>query len=264
MISFPSIWAITLRHSRLLMRDTNLKLAHFYWPLLDVLIWGFLGSWIQKMQGSPSHNYEAIALLGILLWQTAARSSIVTMQAFLEELWAQNLINLFSLPMSLAEWILGVMLYNGIMSIVTVFYCVGLIFLLYKLSIWYLLSTFLIFAPPLFISGLCIGFACLCCIAYLGKRAQELGFVFAWFFAPFSTAFYPMEVLPPWAQAISYCLPMSHVFMGMRKYLIEHQDPTPYLIKGYAMSCGYATIAVVLFVFLFQKSKQKGLARLSD
>jgi ABC-2 type transport system permease protein len=264
MISFQSIWAITLRHSRLLMRDTNLKLAHFYWPLLDVLIWGFLGSWIQKMQGNPSHNYEVIALLGILLWQTTARSSIVTMHAFLEELWAQNLINLFSLPLSLTEWILGVMLYNGIMSIITVLYCVALIFFLYKLSIWYLLSTFLIFAPPLFISGLCIGFICLGCISYLGKRASELGFVFAWFFAPFSTAFYPLEVLPPWAQVISHCLPMSHIFTGMRKYLLDHESPVPYLIKGSVMSCVYAAVALAVFIFLFQKSKQKGLARLSD
>ena len=46
MISFAPIWAIVFRHLYIWQRDVNLLLCGFYWPLLDILIWGFLGSWI--------------------------------------------------------------------------------------------------------------------------------------------------------------------------------------------------------------------------
>jgi ABC-2 type transport system permease protein len=98
----------------------------------------------------------------------------------------------------------------------------------------------------------------------LGKRGIELGFVIAWFLAPFSGAFYPLEILPTWAQKFSSLLPMSYVFQGMRGYVMFQQDPTVYLLKGYVMSIIYAACAIVLFMYCFNKSKQKGLARLVD
>ena len=73
MISFLPIWAITLRHLRLYRRDLNLLLGILYWPLLDVLTWGFLGAWIQKSGLAEFHNYELITLLGVLLWQVIGR-----------------------------------------------------------------------------------------------------------------------------------------------------------------------------------------------
>jgi len=264
MISFGSIWAIVIRHTRVWQRDLNLILAGFYWPILDVLIWGFLGSWIQQSQTAEFHNYKTAALLGILLWQVVGRGCIITCTAFNEELWSNNVVNLFSLPLRTSEWMIGVVLFSGIMMIITTIYCMLLMYVLYSLPMLYVLSTFLIFLPPLFFSGIWIGFTCLQIIVSLGKRGIELGFVIAWFFAPFSGAFYPIEVLPKWGQMISACIPMSYVFQGMRAYLMHQQDPTAYLIKGYVMSILYAASAVFLFVYFFNRSKRRGLARLAD
>jgi ABC-2 type transport system permease protein len=241
----------------------NMALATFYWPLLDVLIWGFLGAYIQNIQIGV-HNYQAIALLGILLWQITSRGAIVIATSFVEELWSYNLMNLISLPLSLAEWMCGIVLYNIFTTCLSFTYCIGLIYLFYGLSPLMLFSKFVIFAPPLFISGLAIGFTCLAIIAYFGKRAQELCFVFSWFFSPFSTAFYPREILPAWAQAISDALPMSYVFTGMRASMMHNGDPMPYLIKSYLLSIAYLILAILAFAYMFNKSKKHGLARLSD
>ena len=35
-------------------------------------------------------------------------------------------------------------------------------------------------------------------------------------FAPFSAVFYPITALPQWAQNISWCLPTTYIFEGMR------------------------------------------------
>lgn len=264
MISLSATWAVVVRYVRAWRRDPNLLLAGFYWPLLDILTWGFLGSWIQQSQPTQFHNYETAALLGVLLWQVVGRGCNIMGFAFCEELWSNNIVNLFSLPLRTAEWIIGVILYYAIMMCITSLFCMFAIFMLYDVSLWYLLSTFLIFVPPLFFSALWLGFTCLQILILLGKRGIELGFVAGWFLTPFSGAFYPIEVLPRWGQMISSFLPMSYVLQGMRRYVMHQQDPTLYLIKGYTLSILYATAAILLFVYCFNRSKKDGLARLVD
>lgn len=264
MISFTSMWAIVLRHGRVWKRDLNVIIAGFYWPMLDILIWGFLGTWIAQSETAQLHNYEAVALLGVLLWQVVGRGCNIMATAFVEELWSNNVVNLFSLPLRTIEWIGGTILFYVIMMCITVLFCMGVIPILYDVSLGYILSTFLIFAPPLFFSGIWIGFTCLQIIVTLGKRGVELGNLVGWFLLPFCGAYYPVEVLPAWGQKLSTFLPMSYVFTGMRGYVMQGQDPTSYLLKGYALSILYATGAVILFVYCFNRSKQKGLSRLAD
>lgn len=159
---------------------------------------------------------------------------------------------------------LGVIIYSaGIIAITSVF-SMFIIYFLYDLSPSYMMLMFLTFMPPLFFCGIWVGFTCLQALVLLGKRGMELGFIIGWFLVPFSGAYYPVEVLPAWAQKISFFLPMSYIFTGMRAQVMHQQDPTSYLIKGYILSILYASGALLLFVYCFNRSKQKGLARLSD
>jgi ABC-2 type transport system permease protein len=264
MISWAPIWAVVLRHTRLYRRDPNLLLAVFYWPLLDIFIWGFLGSWVQRSAGPQFHNYEAAALLGVLLWQIVGRGANMIAFAFQEELWSNNLLNLFSLPLRLVEWISGILLFYLIIVTATAACSIAVAWSLYSISLWDLISTFIIFCPPLFFSGIWLGFTSLIIVIFLGKRGVELGFVVVWFLLPFSGAYYPIDVLPTWAQGMTNYIPMSYVFKGMRGFLMHHQDPTAYLIKGYILNSLYAVCTVILFVYFFNRSKKKGLARLMD
>ncbi|HSC25130.1 MAG TPA: ABC transporter permease [Candidatus Babeliales bacterium] len=262
MFSCTSIWAVVLRYMLMLRHDLNFVLGTLYWPLLDIVTWGFLGSWIAQSQAVEFHNYESVALLGILLWQVVGRGCNIICLTFCEELWANNIVNLFSLPLRIGEWMCGIVLFNAIMMFIMSLICMLIVSLLYNISIWYIVSTFLIFLPPLFFSSIWIGFTCLSIVATLGRRAAELGFALAWLLLPFSGAYYPIEILPFWGQIISNYLPMSYIFQGMRKYVIYQQDPTIYLIKGYVLSICYAISAVIFFIYCFNRSKQKGLARL--
>lgn len=262
MISCASIWAVALRHLHVWKRELNVMLFGFYRPMHDILIWGFLGAWIQQSQ--LFHDYETVALLGVLLWQIVGRGCNIMANAFCEELWSNNVVNLFSLPLRITEWMLGLILFYAIMMCMTSVFCMLVIYALYTVSMWHLISSFFLFLPPLFFSGIWLGFTGLQIIVMFGKRGVELGFGVGWFLMPFSGAFYPTDVLPAWGQAISACIPMSYIFQGMRGYLMHQQNPTPYLIKGYILSILYAACALVLFVYCFNRSKRKGLARLTD
>jgi ABC-2 type transport system permease protein len=245
-------------------RDVNYLLANFYWPVLDILVWGFLGSWIAKSQTGTLFNYEVAALLGILLWQVVGRGCNIINAVLSEELWSHNIINLFSLPLALGEWICGALLYYVIMMSLVSIFCMCIMFSLYDVAFWYTIKTFLIFVPPLIFSAIWLGFTCLQIMIIFGKRGVELGYVIGWFFLPFSGAYYPIDVLPAWGKTISTYIPMSYVFQGMRGYVMSGQDPLPYLLKGYLLGILYAAIALIGFVYCFNRSKHKGLARLVD
>lgn len=264
MITFSAIWAITLRHLKLYKHDLNLPLMILFWPLLDVVTWGFLGSWIQGSGITQFQHYEVIVFLGVLLWQVVGRGAHVIALAFNEELWQNNILNVFSLPLRLLEFSLGMILYFAIMVIATALCGFFSIYMLYDVSLWEIGYNFFLFLPPLLFSAIWLGFTSLHPVVLLGKRGTELGFVLVWLLLPFSGAYYPIDVLPPWGQTISALFPMSYIFNGMRAYVAHQQDPTSYLIKGYTMSIIYAVSAIGIFIYLFNRNKQKGLARLMD
>lgn len=263
MISWAPIWALVLRHARMYRRDTNILLGVLYWPLLDIITWGFLGSWIQQSHMTQFQNYKVVALLGILLWQIVGRGCNIMMFTLTEELWSNNVVTLFSLPLRMTEWICGSLLFSAIMMSITTATCMFFIALLYDVSLWYITPIFLMFAPPLFFSSIWLGFTALSILVSLGKRGAELGFVIIWFLLPFSGAYYPIEILPAWGQTIAAFLPMSYVFQAMRNYLSHQQDPTYCMVQGYVLSMVYALSAVLLFVWCFHHSKKQGLARLA-
>lgn len=264
MIFGMSVWAVVLRNLLLGYRNINILLGNFYWPLLDVLVWGFLGAWIQNSQIAGFNNYEATALLGILLWQVVGRGSNILANALNEELWTHNIVTLFSLPLKMKEWICGITIFTLIMLGMTSAFCMIIMFAVYDISIGQFLWAYLMFAPPLVLSMLWLGFTCLQIVALLGKRGIELGYIVIWFLLPFSGAYYPIDVLPAWGKAISACLPMSYIFAGMRGYMMYQKDPTIGLIKGSVLGLLYAVFAIALFVYCFNRAKQKGLARLLD
>ena len=264
MVSFSAVWAIILRHLRLWKNDPNIPLFFLYWPLLDVLMFGYLGMWVQQSQVGVFKNYALVALLCLLTFQVCSRGCNY-LSAFLnEEIWSNNLINLFSLPVSIFEWMLAAILFTAFGCAITA--TVGILFAicLYDVSLFDLVSNFILFAPPLFLSCLWLGFFSLSMLVSFGKRSTELSFVFTWFFLPFCGAYFPINVLPGWGQKISSLLPMTPVFQGLRVLLQHGQDPTPFLVKGYVLGTLYAAASIAFFVYRFNKSKEQGIARLLE
>ncbi len=264
MIFFNSIIAIVLRYFYVWKSDYNTMLAGLYWPLLDILIWGFLGSWIQQSNMIEFNNYQFVALLAILLWQVIGRGSCIMISAFNEELWSNNIVNLFSLPLKITEYIIGIILFYVIMVSCTTLFCILSIPILYNISLLHILSSFLIFSAPFFICGAWLGFMSLSIVVTLGKRGTELAYIVSWFFLPFSGAYYPVSVLPLWAQKFSDLLPMSYLFQGMREYFLYKKNPIVNIMKGSSMGIIYLIIAIALFIYCFNRSKKNGLSRLTE
>lgn len=264
MISFSSVWAIVLRHARLYKRDYSLLLSVFYWPLLDIIIWGFLGAWIARANVAQFNNYESAALLGILLWQVVGRGCNILGFTLAVELWGNNQVNLFSMPLKLKEWVLGVIIFSFITMFATCLVGMLAIKALYTLSISSIVSTFLIFLLPLFLCTIWLGFSCISIFLLLGHRGIEVGFIFGWVLMPFSGAYYPIDILPIWAQRVSALLPMSYLFQGMRDYVMLDKSPLSTILFGSVLGLLYAIGGLILFRYCFENAKKNGLSRLTD
>ncbi len=256
------IGAVALRHLRLFKHDVSRVLMVLFWPLLDIFIWGFLGTWMQKEQGTG--NLQTAFLLSILLWQITNRISQEMAVGLLEEIWHENLANFFATPLKMSEWILGLICFSSILNLAVVTYGIVVINALYGVPFAPLISNVLIFGPSLMLCGILLGIFTISLIFYFGKKGQEIAFISTWICTPFCAVFYPREVLPPLVQKIGGFLPMTYIFEGMRGRILRGEDPTLFIGKSLMLTAGYLGCALFLFTVMFTYSKNKGLSRLND
>jgi ABC-2 type transport system permease protein len=259
-MSWQRIWAVFLRYFYFFAKMDHMA-DLFFWPTLDIFLWGMTSIWIQRHDVTlPS---IAITILtGLIFWQIIWRSNYEVSVNLLQEFWSRNMVNLFSTPLQLREWISSLMLVGLVKIVITIFFGGLIVWLLYALNIFSMGWAMLPFCASLLLSGWFIGFLSASIIVYLGQRVQMLAWMTAYVFAPFSAVFYPLSALPEWAQEIGKVLPMTYIFEGMRKVLSQGIFSWRDLGISLLLNFVYLFATMLFFWFLFEKSREKGLARL--
>lgn len=254
------IQGVFFRYFNPLFRGSRFIADLFYWPFVDILLWGLTSLWIQKQQ--PVSNIPLILMTALIFWQITWRGSVDVSVNLLHEFWNRNLVNLFSTPLKISEWGLGIILLCLFKLVITIGFGALVVYLLYSLNVFTVGWTFLPFAVILLIFGWTVGFLASSAIIYWGNQMAEIAWMMAFVFAPFSAVFYPIDILPAWAQHISWCLPTTYVFEGMRKILANGTFDIAYFILSFGLPLLYLSVAFLLFTFMFEKSRAKGLSRL--
>lgn len=260
-MSWLRVWGVFLRYLYF-MRKGLLHLSDlFYWPLIDIFLWGLTSIWIQS-QDFRVQNAPLILMTALIFWQISWRGSIDISISLLQEFWQRNLVNFFSTPLKFSEWVMGVLLLSLCKLLITVAFGAAVVYLLYSLNIFTIGWVFLPFALSLTLFGWSLGFLASSAIIYWGHSVEMFAWMIGGIFAPFSAVFYPVSALPLWAQTISWCLPTTYIFEGMRALL----DQQPFPLHTFWMSMGLNILflysSIWLFYVMFEKSRQKGLGRL--
>ena len=232
----------------------------FYWPLMDILLWGLTSIWISTQHVGA--NLPLILMTALVFWQIAWRGAIDISVSLLQEFWHRNLVNLFSTPLKISEWSAGVILLCLCKLCITVAFGSGVVYLLYSLNVFTIGWAFIPFGAMLLIFGWFLGFLSASLIIYYGQQVESLAWMIGYIFAPFSSVFYPVSVLPSWAQAISWSLPTTYIFEGMRKILNHEPFPIHYFWMSLALNIVYLIFGICLFHYMFKKRRAKGLAHL--
>lgn len=259
-MSFKRVWGVFLRHYYMFFRFEQIA-DLFFWPTIDIFLWGITFLWIQNSEKDLPHIALAV-LSGLTYWLIVWRSNYEVGVNLLQEFWNRNLVNLFSTPLRLCEWVGGILLLSlGKASLVLLFASL-LSYFLYSLNIFTAGWEFLPFIFSLFLTGWWTGFLVSGIIIYYGQRLQMLAWMLSYLFSPFSAIYYPLSALPNWAQGIGKALPTSYVFEAMRQLLNGGGFPYHDLWMSLILNAVYLGVSLAFFNAMFEKSRAKGLARL--
>lgn len=254
------IYGLMLRYVYQFRKSWDRISDAFYWPVLDLLVWGITSVYIKKI--APDFpQIIFIIMSGLLLWLILWRAQYEVSINLLEEFWNRNLINIFVAPVKLSEWVVTVMLMGLVKAAVSLPFAAIVAYLLYKFNI-FLYGIYLIpFILLLFLTGWAIGFIVSGIILRYGTRIQTFAWTTIAVISPFSAVYYPVSILPEWAQKISYFLPPTYVFEGGRSLIFKGVIDPRGLITGFILSFIYLGLAIWFLNRSFQKILNKGLVK---
>src|SRR5207244_11491311 len=89
------IYALVARHLYLYRRSLPRMMEIFYWPFLDLVIWGFITVYLMKFQGQIP-GAVTFFLGALILSDVLFRSQQRITMSLLEELWPRHAIPLLA------------------------------------------------------------------------------------------------------------------------------------------------------------------------
>ncbi|TKB73321.1 MAG: ABC transporter permease [Nitrospira sp.] len=257
-MKFHRIYALVARHLYLYRRSLPRIMEIFYWPFLDLVIWGFITVYLAKFEGQIPGGVTFF-IGALILWDILFRSQQGVTISFLEEIWARNLMNLFASPLKPSEFLAATMVmsvFKVLAVSVVMVVCAGLF---YSYNIFVIGLWLIPFVLNLVMAGWIIGVLTTALIMRFGQEAEVLAWSMVFLFQPISCVFYPIEVLPGWLQAIAWMNPAAHVFEGMRAVLSTSVSPIVHLAWATGLNLVFLGIVVAVFHWMFEFCREQGL-----
>ncbi len=255
-MSFNRIIAYATRHLYLYKRSLPRFMEVFYWPLLDLLIWGFVSVYLARKSSVP--NVLAFFLGALILWDILFRSQQGISISFLEDVWSRNLINIFVSPLSPSEYIASLLVISIVKLALTSAVMIALAWLFYSFDIFHLGFALIPLVLNLVVMGWWIGIITTALILRFGQEAEILAWGIALLFQPVSAVFYPVSVLPPWLQDVAWFIPAAHVFEGMRTVISGGAFPASDLVWAAVQNAAYIAVSILFFWWNFREAKKMG------
>jgi ABC-2 type transport system permease protein len=252
------VLAIVIRQYYLLRGSFTRVVPLFIWVAVDVVLWGFITKYLNKVTESGL-NFVPMLLGAVLLWDFFIRVMQGVTMAFLEDVWSRNFLNVFAAPLSIPEYVSGLVLSSILTS------TVGLVVMLALASGCFGLSFFaygLVFIPfllVLFLFGIAIGIVGCAIVLRLGPASEWFIWPIPALISPFAGVFYPISTLPHWMQVVSSILPPSYVFEGMRGIVAGNAVSLAMLGFALGLTLVYIVLGGWLFAVVYRYAVRTGL-----
>ena len=250
--------AIALRYFYLLRGSPARVVPLFAWVGIDIVLWGFISRYLNSV-ASAGFNFIPALLGAVLLWDFLIRIMQGVTMAFFEDVWSRNFLNIFATPLTISEYLGGLVLSSIATS------AVGLLVMLLLASTVFGLSFFAYgialvqFLLALFVFGIALGvFAC-AVVLRLGPAAEWFIWPIPALLSPFAGVFYPLSTLPKWMQLVSNLLPPAYVFEGVRRVVSGGTASTGALTWAACLAALYLVLACWFFARIYRYAVRSGL-----
>lgn len=252
------IWGMVLRYMYYFRHSYDRISDVFYWPTMDFLMWGLTSAYFSK-HASGTLQIMPMILSGLMFWIIVWRAQYEITVNALQELWDGNVINLFVAPLKFWEWITSLIIVGIIKSAVSFLFAMSLAFILYKVRLYFYGFYFVPLILLLIMTGWWVGFFVAGLILRYGSRVQMLAWTTVVILSPFSGVFYPLSILPPWAQALAKMVPTSYIFEGGREILYTGTLSMDKLLISFSFNAFYLIICAIFLKRSFDAVLKRGL-----
>lgn len=257
-MSFRRIFAISLRFVYLLKHNKIRFINIFAWAFFDITVWGITTLYLDGII-KASFSIFTVLMGGAILWLFLIRVQQSFTLPLLEDVWSRNFMNLFASPLSINEYILGLILTGFLTTVVAFSFILTIAYLFFSYSIFQLGFLLIPFLFILFIFGLALGAFTMSLILRFGAPAEWIAWILPFVLSPLSSVYYPVSALPIWAQFFAKILPTSYIFEGMRNALINGIFSLENLIVGLIISILYLVIAYWFLIYNYRLAIRNGL-----
>lgn len=254
------IFAMILRYLFAFRHNLDKVSDAFYWPTVDLLLWGLTSTYLASYTPLVPHLVLAV-VSGIVFWVVVWRGQGEITLNLLEEFWDRNLVNLFVSPLKFSEWLISFIGIGLVKATMSFFFAMGVAWILYQLNLFLYGFLLIPFVLLLIMTGWWFGFFVAGLIFRFGRRVQALAWTLIFVISPFCAVFYPLSTLPRWAQKVAVWIPPSHVFEGMREVIATGHIDSSKLWWALSLNVIYL---VIMFLFLkasFKNVLQRGLVK---
>jgi ABC-2 type transport system permease protein len=249
------VLAIVRRHLYVTIHSPTRLIELAFWPVIDLVLWGMITAFLRR-QGEGLPIPVAFFLGAVLLWDLVFRAKNSVAMCLLEENHSRNVISVLASPVTPGEYLAGALVFGLGKVIVTWSVMVILAWALFAFGVFTLGPVLTLYALVLILFGIALSFVVMGCVLRFGYAADELAWALAGIVVPFSAVFYPVAVLPGWAQAVASALPPAHVFEAMRAVLAGR--PSAWGSVWVALGLD---VAYLLMAFAFARSMFAALLR---
>jgi len=255
--SVRRIGAMVLRYWYLLRSSWPRILDLIYWPAVQMLMWGFLQTYLTTKAGLA---YQAGgAFIGaVLLWDILFRGQIGFSVSFLEEMWSRNLGNLLMTPLRPVELVAALMVMSVVRVLIGLVPVTLLAIVFFGFNLWALGFAVAAFFLNLILTSWSIGLIASGLVLKKGMGAEGLAWSLTFLLLPLACVYYPVATLPEWLQWIALTLPPTHVFEGLRALVLEQRFDSDAMLTALALNAIYLAVAGTVFALLLRSARVSG------
>jgi ABC-2 type transport system permease protein len=257
-MNFRRINALVLRYTYLYTRSVPRVAEMFFWPVMDLLVWGFITVYLVR---EDNRMPAAVTFLlgSMIFWDILYRAQQAVTISFLEDIWARNLLNIFVSPVRVGEFIAATYVVGFVKILITIAVLTVLAWWFYSWNLFQMGFSLIPLFANLLLMGWAVGMVTTALIMRWGQSAEALAWGIPFLIQPVAAVFYPLSVLPRWLQPIAMGIPATHVFEGMRQVLRGEGLSAHYLVWAFALNVVYLIVAAAFFHHMFNVAREKGL-----
>jgi len=258
MIHLRRIAAILLRQFYLMRGSPARLLPVFVWAAIDIVLWGFITRYLNAIT-SAGPNFVPVLLGAVLFWDFFTRVMYGVTTTFLEDVWSRNFLNLFATPLSISEYLGGLVLSSVATSAIGLFVMLVLATTVFGLSFFGYGLMLIPYLLVLFLFGISLGILANALVLRYGPAAEWFVWPIPALLSPFAAVFYPVSALPHWMQYVSHLLPPAYVFESMRTILAGYPARPALLLWAGSLAILYILLTGWFFTRIHRYAIRTGL-----